>query len=900
MYEALRENKVLSTTLACDPNVSFVVEACAGSGKTWLICSRILRFLVEGGRPSSVLALTFTNKAASEMQSRLKQFLLFLAVKPDEEVVEQLLSIGIKKNNIKNVLQRARSLYECILMETEQPVICTFHSWYSKILAMSPTQISIFSNISLVASSKEFQNKVWKNFLDTQENNVNGEDSEFMLLVETIGVRSIKTALCSLIPIRLEVEDIIKNQNLTPENDGIQQALKKCDFERKMWCDKNSEESNFLSHYFNQINDREIFTKLLIDLNSNNLTDIASCFLVKDKSSMHSRFIRKRDEKIWGEHAEEVKKRTLCFANSLALLFKNCEIIIHEARDVVLRSLAKSFFLSLDLYVSENKETDYSGLEFLAWKIISGTYGPYVQSRLDLHYDQILIDEFQDTSSSQWKILKYWLNSYITSESGVDTSSPKIFVVGDPKQSIYRFRGADPKIFYKAQEWLTKNFYAQKLETNKTRRCAQEIIKFMNLLFCKSTLLDYKNHRSYNQTRGKVFRLPIINNQVDISNKNKDRNWLLDPLGGRKSDLWKEEGEQIGKILLEIKKSVDDFTWGDVKILVRSRIHSKDISESLTNLQIPNISDSNLNLLDQQEIIDLVSLLRFLVEDTSDYTFVVLAKSNLFDIQDDELIWLKEYCDVTGTNNSLWENLVYFVKTNEKEIPKKFIKFVNYIKLSNEKLEFMPVHDFLQYIISSSLMKKNLEEKLNPFRFSKALSNIEKFIEFSLDVDFGKFPSLAKFLKYITQVAEYKDLEGLNIDHTDEFDAVSIQTLHSAKGLESRIIVLAGMSDLENYDKEGIKWFYSLDQDLESIVEISSFKTGDYLLPNQEKISVYEEKLIEQEKQNLLYVGVTRAKEILILSAVEQKNFTGSWYDLVSRYSSQHNFLKNSQAENAN
>ena len=95
MYKALRENKVLSTTLACDPNVSFVVEACAGSGKTWLICSRILRFLVEGGRPSSVLALTFTNKAASEMQSRLKQFLLFLAVKPDEEVVEKLLSIGI-------------------------------------------------------------------------------------------------------------------------------------------------------------------------------------------------------------------------------------------------------------------------------------------------------------------------------------------------------------------------------------------------------------------------------------------------------------------------------------------------------------------------------------------------------------------------------------------------------------------------------------------------------------------------------------------------------------------------------------------------------------------------------------------------------------------------------------
>ena len=97
MFKDKKENKVLSTKLACNPNMSFVVEACAGSGKTWLICSRILRFLLEGGRPSSVLALTFTNKAASEMQSRLNNFLLFLAVKSEREVMEKLLSIGIKK-----------------------------------------------------------------------------------------------------------------------------------------------------------------------------------------------------------------------------------------------------------------------------------------------------------------------------------------------------------------------------------------------------------------------------------------------------------------------------------------------------------------------------------------------------------------------------------------------------------------------------------------------------------------------------------------------------------------------------------------------------------------------------------------------------------------------------------
>ena len=894
MSNVEKDNGVLSTKLACNSNLSFVVEACAGSGKTWLICSRILRFLVEGGRPSSVLALTFTNKAASEMQSRLNQFLLFLAVESDQEVIERLLSIGIKTNEVNKFLQRARSLYESILVETDQPLICTFHSWYSKILAMSPTQIGVLSNISLSPSSKDFQFKVWKRFLENQEKNVKTENSEFMMLIDAIGLRSVKTALCSLIPIRIEVENIIKNKSFIPEKNGINQALKLCFLKKQEWCKKKSEELSFLSQSFKFIKDRNAFTKLLTNTNPNNLEDIANCFLVKDRSSINSRFIRKKDEIIWGEQADEVKKRTTEFASSLVLLFYDCKIVMQEARDAVLGDLAKTFFLCLDEYVFENKETDYSGLEYLAWKNISGTYGPYVQSRLDLHYEQILIDEFQDTSSSQWIILKHWLNSYITSESGAEASSPKIFVVGDPKQSIYRFRGADPKIFHKAQEWLEKNFHAQKLMTNKTRRCAQKIVNFMNSLFCKSTLLDYKKHYSFNKLEGRVYRLPIIKNQDDAPQKNKDRNWLLDPLGGKESELWKAEGKQIGKILLQIKNSSDNFTWSDVRILVRSRIHSKDISESLTSLNIPNTSDSNLNLLDQQEIIDLISLLRFLVEDTSDYAFVVLAKSNIFNIKDDELIWLKNYCNISGTKEPLWVGLINFVIKDKNSIPKKFIKFVDQINLFKEKLGFMPVHDFLQHVISFSPMLKNLEERLDSYRYLKAISNIEKFIEFSLDVDFGKFPSLAKFLRHIAQAAEYRDFEGLNVDHVNEFDAVSLQTLHSAKGLESRVVVLAGMSDLENYDKEGVKWFHAFDQNLESIVEMSSYISGDFLLPNQMKILEYEKKLIAQEKENLLYVGVTRAKEFLILSAVEQKNFSGSWYDVVAKCSTEHKFINNS------
>ncbi|OUW02290.1 MAG: hypothetical protein CBD16_04405, partial [Betaproteobacteria bacterium TMED156] len=189
------EQKFLSMKRACNPSQSFVVEACAGSGKTWLICSRILRFLVEGGNPSSILALTFTRKSANEMEERLKEFLFFLATESKQKVLEKLNSIGVCSQNSEKLHERACSLYESFLMNSDRIVICTFHSWYSKILASCPIQFGSYSNIKLCLSTKEFQEKVWQNFLHRQDLNIKENDTEFILLVDYIGLKSIKEAL---------------------------------------------------------------------------------------------------------------------------------------------------------------------------------------------------------------------------------------------------------------------------------------------------------------------------------------------------------------------------------------------------------------------------------------------------------------------------------------------------------------------------------------------------------------------------------------------------------------------------------------------------------------------------------------------------------------------------------
>ena len=150
----------LNTAAALDATRSTVVEACAGSGKTWLLVSRMIRLLLAGAAPSELLAITFTRKAAQEMTDRLHEWLQLLALEDDATVRAFLRDRKIPEDEIDALLPRARGLLETVLTATPGPTVTTFHGWFLDLLKRAPLEAGLPWGAPLLEREKQLQNEV--------------------------------------------------------------------------------------------------------------------------------------------------------------------------------------------------------------------------------------------------------------------------------------------------------------------------------------------------------------------------------------------------------------------------------------------------------------------------------------------------------------------------------------------------------------------------------------------------------------------------------------------------------------------------------------------------------------------------------------------------------------------
>lgn len=910
---------------SCDPDQSVIVEACAGSGKTWLLVSRIIRLLLAGAKPSEILAITFTRKAAQEMRGRLDQVLLQFANCPEEELIQELLARGLSAEKAKLALPKARALFEEVLSDPRPLNVETFHGWFSGLLRGSPLGSGVPQGLKLRDDFKRLQDECLEDWWTNLPSNSNtAVRAAYELLVKELKANNANDLLIGskgFLTVKAEwwsyLEDCKKQgrdpmQAISDRSDwlAIQDPL-------KVMLDDSQALMNLMSlvsHLKNGGSNDQKYANAIDDA----LKKQAHGFSVDEvASTLRPAFLTADYAPLAKLLASEAVKKSLKQLNDA----KNIEQQINNTRQTWAQAMYDHYCWEADhrahrihqawitigvdmlRHYQAKKEImrvqDFSDLEAYSAKLmLKSDVAHYLQARLDAKYKHLLVDEFQDTNPLQWQILLSWLNAY-----GEEENRPSVFLVGDPKQSIYRFRRADVRLFGEAKNYLHKQFKAKIHSFNKTRRNSLAVIDTVNAVFSLPDVPE--NYPFQFQERnlaakdsygpGEVWRLPLISSQEITQEKSRNalNHPFVDLAKQTKAQQSFDEALQVAKLIHQVKKN-KKADWGDFLILLRSRTHLAQIERAFRAAGIPCDSPRQGGLLRTLEAEDMVALLSVLITPGDDLALAQVLRSPIYRLTDHDLLALVNLKQ-SEEAQSLWRTISSPINPWHQI----YLEIFAWSELSKK----LPVHDLLDHIYAKGQIRLRYASTVPELQRDQVLSNLDAFLSLALNLDGGRYPSLSRFiseLKKIKRGAEEESPDEGESSGEDDIDEASemsekrvrILTIHAAKGLESRFVFLMNTNtNKSGKDNVGVlmSWLPGNDAP-DHISPTFSAKPKD---PARESLREQEEQISQIENWNLLYVALTRAKEAVYVSGVAGKGdlegdaaiAKNSWYDRLARAS---------------
>ena len=889
---------------ACDPGASVVVEACAGSGKTWLLVARMLRLLLAGCEPSALLAITFTRKAAQEMQERLLLLLRQLALLPDADVVTLLHERGVPAADMERLMPLARGLYERILSSPQALSIDTFHSWFGRLLQIAPLASGVPHGYALTEVTAELLREAQTRFMQSLNEPAQHDvrealralyalagDHQAHKLLEAFVIRRAEWwAACQE---RAPLQDFMALCGDDADSDARLSLWTRAELIRRIeaiaqllgkGAGPNQRRAGNIEAALNAGPDAASFDALCTEFfdpgtgvsrkNNTSGKALAAALLARSGTSDGTWF----DTEFAAVGSELAQLRLRSHEPAVMAL------------NAALMTVANALLERYQALKAERRVFDFADLEWQAYRLLSNPqHAAYLQSRLDTRYRHVLLDEFQDTNPLQWSVVRAWLDAY-----GDDGERPSVFIVGDPKQSIYRFRRAEPRIFVAARELLQAQG-ARVLRTSQTRRNAGAITQVLNESLVANPL--YFAQTTLAVASGAVWRLPLAGLAalaglaspagVEVSMVAGAAS-LRDPLTTAREEeedrRRREEGIAVAQAILAARVALDaDRTpeerstrWSDVMLLVKKRTHLAAYERALREAGIPFVSDKRGGLLESLEVSDLIGLLTFLITPGDNRALAHVLKCPIFGAADSDLIALAQREETTW-----WHRLQAFAAAGASAA---LVRAATLLRQWRSVAARLPVHDLLDLIFDQGDLVLRYAQCSAALQRAQVIGNLHAFIELSLGLDAGRYPSLPKFIDAL------RSLQDSTRDAPDEaaidagVDAVRILTIHSAKGLEAPVVILLDANHSEAAREDaGVLCVWP--HQAPAPTHFSAFGRKAERGIARAHFFEEEERLKAQEDWNLLYVAATRARRLLIVSGVAgSRNATpdgvvaGSWY----------------------
>ena len=797
-------------------NVSLL--AGAGSGKTYVLMKRFVQILRAdmSVNPTNIVAITFTRKAADEIKGRVRQAV--------GECVEQA----------QTDLERLR--WQEHLQKVESAPISTIHSLCSRILRDNPVETQLDPEFTILEDfeAQDFFKETLQQYL---RKNIK-DNAALRRLVQTYGVNSFVNQVTALGD---KLSELVREDNLAEPYLKAKEELPA--LQQKLFAAVREliEAREALGA---KTKGRQTLTEaagLLDEMQKQLLAPEPDCSLL-DASGV----VKVSGKALVAELTNLKNLRQEL--NHVLLNAKGCDLV----QDWL--AVLQEFYACLSARKQENNVLFNDDLDLLAIEHLQKNEA--LRQKYQERYKYIMVDEFQDTNERQRQLI------YLLCGNKLDGKN-NLFIVGDVKQSIYRFRHADVSVFNKVKEDIAQNA-GQNLGMKTNFRSTQSIVESCNTAFCQ--LMDLpkeeiclEHHEGANTGGAKVCLL-----QVPYKSKDDDL--------GAKEDKWQKEAEAIAAYLQqELPKVEPQLRPGASKaILLRAMTHCEILRQTLQGYGINCVVVKGKGFYEQQEVLDIMNLLASLHNRYASLELTGALRSNYFGLDDatlTQLFWQTE------NDKPLWD-VLQAVGSGELQLN---------LQPEQQALAMQAAERLRSLRQAAALMAlpelfAQLWDELKPeFVLSQQengpskLANVKKLCRLAQQYCQTKQASLAEWLQNVKDLRASSSKEPAATVQAD--DALQIMTIHNSKGLEFDLVILPQLDKSVKGDTASIKYLPGKEgeQGLLGIKvpdkEMQLQNSGVY-----EQAKARDSELEEEESRRLLYVAMTRAqKQLLMVGTVAEE-----------------------------
>lgn len=848
-----------------DKNI--LVSAAAGSGKTSVLTERIFRQITDTDSPIDIdrmLIMTFTNAAAKEMRDRIRSKIeKALDLNPDDANLQRQ-SVLINNAQITTIHGFCQSLirdhFEKINID---PNFRVGDENECKLLRMDVLNevleemyksedadfLETVDSLSETKGDKQFSEMILKFYLFAQSS---PEPDEYLdSCIKPYSYKSLEEFINSGIPTEYinigkeKIEEAIKliqrALSIIDDNPAIEGYRKRIEAEKEM-----IEALSSLGAY-------DEFREAVKNIKFETLSGVSTKGLTEEDLEAKGKVQKIRDN--YKGIANKLKET---YKVSLDTAYKNMADLEPVVRNIV--KLVRLFTLRYSEKKAEKNIIDFNDMEHMAISILKNN--KEVAEGLKNHFAQIYVDEYQDSNMTQETLLDL---IRIKGDKG------NLFMVGDVKQSIYRFRQARPDLFIsKYDSFSDGDSVDTKVVLNDNFRSRREVIDSVNEVFFGIMTREVGGIQYDDAAALKVGATcysEVKNLPVDI--------YKTEIILGNNEETGKVEFEanviadRINKMIRE-KLPVFDadaemtrpVEYKDIVILVRSlKGYSEVIKEVLQDAGIPVHVTSREGYFGTTEIRTTLAFLSVIDNPLQDIPLATVMKSPVFDFSNRQLSLIR----AQSQKEHLYDSVKRYVSLEDidEKLRQKCLELVEKIDEYRQKSVFMPVDLFLQEFID----KEYGDYVRSMDKGAQRIANLNMLVSKAKDYGKTSFTGLFNFVRYIDLIKKYEIDEG-EAGISDEGDnVVRIMTIHKSKGLEFPVCFLAGLEKKRNQMDEraatlwDAKYGIGLNRvNLEKRVKYETIYKS-IIRNNLEKENVAEE-------IRVLYVAMTRAREKLILVGI--------------------------------